>query len=172
MPFFTLGVVGTCLFSVLFMFAVYSYHRAQMLGKTLICHFFTAMIVYAALEIPRYVFMIAQNDYKSKVGYCFHVIAVGCYFVALSIICLSWMFLLSLEKQAVDTSQRKKLTLVVSNVTLFIFIILSIYFCAEADSLESYFDSKFYLVYMVAEVIIFLFYNSAVLYFGLKISSR
>lgn len=142
------------------------------MGKTLISSFFAIMIVYAALEIPQYVFMVVQEAYTSKVGYCLHGIAVACFFVALSIICLSWMVLLFIDKQDREDIIFKKRTLYVSNGVLFVFVMLSVYFCVTAHSLESYFHSKFYLIYMIIEVFLFLFYNSAVVFFGMKISAR
>jgi hypothetical protein len=171
MSFFVTGIVGTCVFSLLLFGAIFNFNRAQAMGKTLISSFFASMVVYSTLEIPRYVYMIAERDYISKVGYCLHVVAVGCYFVALSIICFSWMFLLFLEKEQESIAMKKR-CIYVANGFLFIFVLLSIYFCATAHSLESYFDSQFYFIYMVAEVVIFLFYNSAVVFFGLKISYR
>jgi hypothetical protein len=172
MSFFVSGIVGTCLFSQLLFGALYNLYRAQKMGKKLISSFFASMIVYSALEIPRYVFMIVQREYTSKVGYCLHVAAVGCYFVALSVICFSWMFLLFIEKQDRMDIKLKKRTIYVANGVLFVFILLSVYFCVTAHSLDSYFHSKFYLIYMIVEVVLFLFYNSAVVFFGLKISLR
>lgn len=171
MSFFISGIVGSVLFSLLLAGAIYHFYRCRRMGKTFISSFFASMIVYSALEIPRYVIMIVQRSHTSKVGYCLHVIAVGVYFVALSIICFSWMFLIYIEKQDKVDITIKKRSIYIANGVLFVFILL-IYFCATAHSLEGYLHSTFYLVYMVVEVVLFLFYNSAVVFFGLKISLR
>ena len=129
-------------------------------------YFFLSTILCVSLELPRYVMLIADESYSSRAAYSLHL--VSNLFVSFSCVILQWSRVLVLSPLARNTLYSVP-ALVASNAAFSILDFLAAAFCAEANSLDAFFDSSIFEWFTFLDALRNLLYSSVLAYFGLKV---
>jgi hypothetical protein len=131
------------------------------------------MSLMAILELPRYLLMIISQDYHSQWGYSCHILANYLFFLLITIVI--WILVAVLELDL----QQQILILLYSkhgiygiNIGLFVTSVVEIILCLLSSSLESYFDSLAYEIYVFIECLTVLFYIGIITAYGIRIVLR
>ena len=166
--FVVVGVVGTCLYSLLALSAapLLLLRVTNATSKK----FFMCILAMCLLELPRYLDIAITAEYSSTIAYSIHLMAASFFFAAFSFVCYQWSGLLQLGSYSRAVYSRRSLLIV--NAVFSANDLFTACMCGTSSSLNDYFDSTSYEVYVLIEAIRNLVYSSFLLYFGLRLILR
>lgn len=166
--FIVVGAVGICLYVSLALLAGFLLYK-RVKNKTS-KKFFVCVIIMSICELPRYFDILCTARYSNTYAYSIHLMAATFCFAAFSIVCYQWAGLLEL-----GTYTRKVYSapaLIAVNALFTANDLLAATFCATASSLNAYFVSTSYEVYILTEAARNLVYSAFLSYYGVRLISR
>jgi hypothetical protein len=114
--------------------------------------------------------MSIQENYTSRIAYCFHIISGIFFFIAFSIVCRQWSGLLQLGQYFKVVYGIRGL--IVTNIVFGFVDFISMILCATSPSLQAYFDSTGFEVVTFIEGVRNCVYSMFLSYYGLKLVHR
>eukprot|EP01038_Epipyxis_sp_PR26KG_P014907 gene14907-20051_t len=166
--YFVTGLIGLSLYLSIIYLSVSSLWSGVKSKSTR--NFFICVIGMALLELPRYLIMVIEQQYTSRIGYGFHIVSGVFFFAAFSIVCRQWSGLLQMGTYV--SAVYGKRGLIISNVAFGIVDCSALIVCAMDHSLQSYFNSQGFEVLTFIEGIRNCVYSSFLSYYGIKLLKR
>jgi hypothetical protein len=165
------GWIGTFLFAILTLISLVGcYHSPNVLLTRL---FFLSTLLSTSLDLPRYIFLIVDEEYISTIGYSCHILSNYFFFLSLTLVCVVWAHLLQYSSSHSSSSFiYRGQGVITTNVILAIISLITFAFAIKSNSLENFLSSSIYYVYIFIEVLEDLFYSIAVAFFGMKLVLR
>jgi len=162
------GIVGVTLYGLILCYALCYYRRRRLKHDLTMKYFFLSTLFCVALELPRYVMLIVDESYSSRAAYSLHLVSNIPLFVSFSCVILQWSRVLVLSPLARNALYSLP-ALVASNALFSILDFLAAAFCAEATSLDAFFESSIFEWFTFLDALRNLLYSSVLAYFGLKV---
>lgn len=137
------GIMGLVLYLALGTVVTVSFMRGNKNEMTY--YFFLCMTAMCALELPRFIAMMATREYSSKLAYISHLLASAAFFAGFSCVCYQWKGLLRLGTYS--TLMYSARGIVISNAVFGCVEVVAMLFCALARSLNGYFNSYSFQIF-------------------------
>jgi hypothetical protein len=165
------GWIGTSIFSLLTLLSLLGcYHSPNVLLTRL---FFLSTLLSTSLDLPRYIFLIIDQEYISTTGYACHILSNYFFFLSLTLVCVVWAHLLQYSSSSQSTAFiYRGQGVITTNVILAIISIITFAYAIKSTSLENFLSSTIYYIYIFIEVLEDVFYSVAVAFFGIKLVFR
>lgn len=132
--------------------------------------FYISMVMMAAFDLPRYFSLAVEKDYISVEVYAMHIISGIFYFICLSTVGFSFVYILELGSYMSLLYSKWGLAIAIaihSAIDLTAFGL-----CLRSSSLASFFSSFYYRVFITFDITQNLLYSCVLAGFGVKIIYR
>ena len=166
--FMAVGVFGIALFSTILFASIFLMAKRSkaMLNRL----FFASLISMATFELPRYFLLSLETSYHSTTGYAMHMISGVFYFICLAIIGITFANILELGSLSMMIYSKRGLSF-----SIFLHSLVDIsaaIICLKSRTLASFFGSRFYLFYMIFDILQNLVYSLVLVIFGIRLIVR
>jgi len=153
----TTGFVGIVIFTSIIVINTLAFrHRAKY--SPFFIAFYSFISILCVLELPRYLLMMLNGEYKSQGGYSLHIMASYLFFLCLTMIARLWSTFVELGP--IETKVYSKVSLGLCNALFLALVLISIAVCLLADSLDEFFDSSTYFALTIGELVVNFIYTS------------
>lgn len=161
------GVLGVIIFTITFSFAINGFLNST---KREIQLFFISASILSVFELPRYIILITQREFVSRIAYSFHILAGVFYFFCLAMVCFLWHDVLEVTGKVQYFFSKKGLFL--ANIIFGSVQVTSFFACILSPSLKVFLKSPLFIIFVFEEIIQNLIYTTTLSFYGLRLLIR